>query len=368
MAAAPAPAQAMRSRLAPQAEAAPVAAVEAAEAVSVGMRVAFTVSAPVSVRGGETANIPFLDAAVPTERLWWVQDVSARHPLNAVRLRNTTGHPLPDGLATLYDAEGGAHLGDAEIRMAAPDETRLLGYARDRGVLLTAATRDSERPVRIERRPGVVVVLTLRREETALAVDPRGARGRIAVDLPRRPGAEPRFPVAMEGDFGLRHEATLDGTATTLRFAWEREGRTEMPLWDAGLGDPMRLAWRGFNLDTGLRRLPGGPGNVEEFRAVLERLPADAPGRPLLEDTVRWLEEARRLLEKARDAIRAASLAEAALGRARDAANDRLGPEREEARRRLSAASLEAERTAAEADAWWDAWQRAVGKALAIGG
>jgi hypothetical protein len=286
-----------------------------------------------------------------------------------VRLRNTTGHPLPDGLATLYDAgPGGAHLGDAEIRMAAPGETRLLGYARDRAVLLAAASHGSERPVRIERRPGFVVVLTVRSEETALAVDPRGAPGRLVVDLPRRPGAEPRFPVASEGDFGLRHETALDGAATTLRFAWERGGRTEMPLWDAGLGDPARLDWRRFDLEAGLRRLPGSPGTVENFRAVLERLPADAPGRALLENVVRGLEEARRRLDAARDAIRGAAVAEAALSRARAAAEDRTGPERDEARRRLNRASLDAERAGAAADAAWEAWQRAVGEALALAG
>ncbi|MBD0271102.1 MAG: DUF4139 domain-containing protein [Acetobacteraceae bacterium] len=367
MAAAP-PAQALRMAAGPEAEAPPVAPARTAEAVSVGMRVAFTVPAPVSVRGGETANIPFLDAAVPSERLWWVQDLSARHPLNAVRLRNTTGHPLPDGLATLYDAASGAHLGDAEIRMAAPGETRLLGHARDRGVLLAAAAHTDERPARIERRPGFVVVLTVRREETALAIDPRGAQGRVAVDLPRRPGAEPRFPVAEEGDFGLRHEAVLNGAPATLRFAWEREGRREMPLWDAGLGDPVRLDWRDLGGEDAMRRLPGGPGTVENFRSVLERLPTDAPGRALLEGVVRGLEEARRLLDAARDPVRRAAVARAALDRARQAAEDRSGAEREEARRRLTAASLEFERAGAAADAAWEAWQRKAAEVLALAG
>ena len=43
--------------------------------------------------------------------------------------------------------------------MAAPGETRLLGHARDRGVLLATATHTDERPVRIERRPRFVIVL-----------------------------------------------------------------------------------------------------------------------------------------------------------------------------------------------------------------
>ena len=300
-----------------------------------------------------------------------MQDVAAaaRHPLNAVRIRNTTGHPLPDGLATLYDAAGGgAHLGDAEIRMAAPGETRLLGHARDRGVLLATASAHRERPVRIERRPRFVIVLVGAARGDGADRRPARRPGRMVVDLPRREGAQPRFPVAAEGDFGLRHEATLDGAATTLRFAWERERRREMPLWDPGLGDPMRLAWRSTDVETGLRRLPGGPGTVESFREVLARLPADAPGRALLENVVRGLEEARRRLDAARDAIRGAAVAEAALARARAAVEDRTGPEREEARRRLNRASLDAERAGAAADAAWEAWQRAVGEVLALAG
>ena len=107
---------------------------------------------------------------------------------------------------------------------------------------------------------------------------------------------------------------------------------------------------------------------MESFREVLARLPADAPGRALLENVVRGLEEARRRLDAARDAIRGAAVAEAALARARAAVEDRTGPEREEARRRLNRASLDAERAGAAADAAWEAWQRAVSEVLALAG
>ncbi|MDI3307835.1 MAG: hypothetical protein QJR07_12105 [Acetobacteraceae bacterium] len=185
------------------------------------------------------------------------------------------------------------------------------------------------------------------------------------MDLPRHPGATPRFPVAAEGDFGLRHEAMLDGSATTLRFTWEREGRMEVPLLDPGLGDPILLPWRGLDLEQNLRRLPGGPGSLETLRTVLEKLPADAPGRARLEEVVNALAEARRLLDAARTAIRQYAVAEAALTRARAAVEDRSGAEREDARRRLNRASLDAERAGAAADAAWEAWQRAAQEVLA---
>jgi hypothetical protein len=53
------------------------------------------------------------------------------------------------------------------------------------------------------------------------------------------------------------------------------------------------------------------------------------------------------------------------LGRARAAVEDRTGPAREEARKRLTEASQAAERAGAAADAAWEAWQRAVQAVLA---
>lgn len=341
----------------------PVAALaEAAVEASPG-RIAFALPGPVTIRGGETANLPFLDARLPAERLWWVQDLAARHPLDAVRLTNASGHVLPDGLAALYGAasgmEAGAWLGDAELRAVAPGEQRLLAFARNRDLQLSQAAETSEQPLRVDVRRNLVEVALARREAVALAVEPQGARGRMVIDLPRREGAKPLFAVAAQGEFGLRTETLLDGAATTLRFAWEREAVQRVTLWDPGLGDPEVLPWRGLDLEQGLRRLPGGPGSLETLQALLQRLPTDAPGRERLAGLVAALAEARRLLETARGAIRGAVMAEAALDRARAAVEDRSGPAKEEARRQLNAASLAAGRAGATADAAWEAWQRA---------
>jgi hypothetical protein len=348
--------------------AAPVAVTPAAVAASSAGRVAFTLPAPVSIRTGETANVPFFDAALPAERVWWVQDLSARNPLNAVRLRNASAAVLPDGLATVYGASGaeaGAFLGDAELRAVAPGEARLVAFARDRDVVLSSAGGSSQRPTSVRLRPGVLVVGTTWREESALAVDPHGAKGRLVLDLPRHAGLAPQFSVAGEGDFGLRTEAMLDGSATTLRFAWERQGEAELPLWDTGLGDPQLLRWREVNLEQSLRRLPGGPGTLETLATILERLPADAAGRDKLAALVPAMQRARTLLEAARAAIRQYAVADAALGRARAAAEDRSGAAKEPARQALNRASLEAERAGAAADAAWEAWQAAVQQLLA---
>jgi hypothetical protein len=340
---------------------APPAAGATAEA-SAG-RVAFVLAEPVTIRAGETANVPFLDVRLPAERVWWIQDLNARYPLQAVRIRNASPHTLPDGLATVYGAEGpeaGVFLGDAEIRAMPAGDGRILAFARDRDVQVSQAGSTTEVPVRVALRRGFVAIDTLRREETAIAIDPRGARGTLVIDIPARAGAEPRFTIVSRGDFGLRHEAVLDGSAQTLRLPFERTIRQDIPLYDTSLGEPMLLRWQQFDVEQNLRRLPGGPGTMERLQEILARTPESVPGRADLAAVVEAMRDLRRLLDEARLRARAYRSADQALARARQAAEDRTGPEQQEARRRLNQASREADTAGAAADQAWEAWQRGV--------
>jgi hypothetical protein len=326
-------------------------------------RVAFVLAEPVTIHSGETANVPFLDVRLPAERVWWIQDLNASSPLQAVRLRNASQHTLPDGLATVYGAEGteaGVFLGDAEIRAMPAGDGRILAFGRDRDVQVAQTAATNERITAIAVRRGFVRVEMQRVEETALAIDPHGTRGMVVVDMPARPGATPRFPVVSQGDFGLRYETVLEGGPQTLRLAYERPVRQDMPLWDAGLGEPILLRWQNFDLERNLRRLPGGPGTMERLQEVLARTPEDTPGRADLAAVVEAMGELRRLLDDARLKQRAYQSADQALGRARQAAEDRTGSELQEARRRLNAASREADQAGTAADQAWEAWQRAV--------
>lgn len=340
------------------------------QAAATAGRVAFVLGEPVTIRAGETANVPFLDARLPAERVWWVQDLAARNPLSALRLRNALPTALPDGLATVYGAEGseaGAFLGDAEIRTMAVGDTRLLAFARDRDVQFTTATSSTDRVVRVTKARGVVRLEVARTEEIAIALDPREGRGPLVIDLPRRTGAVPRFPVVSEGDYGLRTESALAAAPVTLRFPFERQVGQDVPLWDPGLGDLVLLRWREFDLEQNQRRLPGGPGTLENLQAILGRTAAETPGRAELAATVEGLQSVRRLLDELRTRVRVWRVSEAGLTRARQAVEDRTGAELAEARRRLNQASRETETAASAADTAWEAWLRAVQALLARG-
>jgi len=353
--AAPAPAQA-------QAPPPPAPLAQAVAESSAGS-VAFTLPSPVSLRASETANLPFLDAALPTEQLWWVQGTGARHPLNAARIRNTTGSTLPDGLVAVW--AGPAFVGDAELRALNDGETRLLAYAQDRDVAISFSRTQNTRTTRISTARGVVLVEGEEELVWSMALAPRGGHGVVVVDMPRIAGWTQHFAVAAEGDFGLRHEARLEGQDVTWRFPYLRPARVETPVWDPGLGSPAVLGWRGLNIDIDSRRLPGGIGTLERLSELLARVAPETPGRPALAGLVTGMAELRRLLDLATGAIRESVAAEAALARARTAADDRTGSEREEARRQLNRASQNAERTGAAADSAWRVWLDAAQALLA---
>ena len=342
----------------PEVAAPPLADLPEAAASAVSGRLAYQLPASVSLPAGSTANLPFLDAELPAERLWWLPGPNARHPLNAIRLRNTTTNPLPDGMAALFGP--GGFLGDAELRWLPPGESRLLGYARDREITTNVSENRRETPIAVVNRRAAVEVTLLLREETAIALAPGTATGPLVIDLPRRPGAEPRFPVAAEGDFGLRVEATLTGAPMTLRYGWERQQTRRVPLWDGALGEPLRLDWRNVDLEGGYAGLPGGPRALNQLTTLLRDWPATAPGRPGLERTIALLQDARQKLDAARAAVARAGVGQVALERARQAAEDRSGPAREDARRQLNTASLAAEEAGRAADAAWLAWRGAV--------
>lgn len=357
---APAPASA------PVMEAAPAAPPVAAEA-SLG-RVAFVLVDPVTIQAGETANVPFLDMRLPADRVWWVQDLAVRHPLQALRLRNAADHPLPPGLATIYGSQGAetdGFLGDAQLPGMPAGATRLLAFGRDQGVQLTAARDDRTEPTGVTFRRGAVLVAQRAVHRLRLAVDGGAQRGTLVLDLPTRRGETPQFRPVAEGDFGLRVEVTLEGAAAEHGFEWERRSTRTIPLWDPALPEPLPPIWRDLTLDRDTARLPGGTDRLAALREVLERLPADADGRAGLEGLITAYAEALRLMDAFRTAARDHAAAEAALLRARRALEDRTGAEREPARVALNAASLAAERSGRAADAAWTAWRNAAQRVVA---
>lgn len=104
-----------------------------AQGASVGEQYAYNIAIPVTLPRQQAAMIPIVAQDIGGDKvLLYNADTDPKFPLDAVRLRNTTGLHLKGGPVTLFD--GGTYAGDARMEDVSPGETRLISYAVDLSV------------------------------------------------------------------------------------------------------------------------------------------------------------------------------------------------------------------------------------------
>jgi len=97
---------------------------------AVGELFQYDITAPVSLPRQKSALLPIVSAEVGAEKVSiYNEAVDARHPLNGLRLHNTSTLHLMQGPITVFDE--GAYAGDALIDDLPPGDKRLLSYALD---------------------------------------------------------------------------------------------------------------------------------------------------------------------------------------------------------------------------------------------
>jgi hypothetical protein len=136
----------------------------------------------------KSAMLPIVNDSVEVERLSiYNESVLASHPLNGVRMKNTSGKHLLQGPLTVMDQ---GYAGDARIDDLSPGQARLLSYGVDLETLATAkqmSTAVSVTTARIFK--GSLVVE--RRVETSksYALENKGAKDKaIIIEHPVRAG------------------------------------------------------------------------------------------------------------------------------------------------------------------------------------
>lgn len=111
----------------------------AATAEDIGELFQYTVGS-VTLPRQQSAMIPIVTDEIEAERVSiYNASVLANNPLNGARLKNTTGKHLLNGPVTIFD--GGGYGGDARIDNIPPEQNRLLSYAIDLKVHVSAANR-----------------------------------------------------------------------------------------------------------------------------------------------------------------------------------------------------------------------------------
>jgi hypothetical protein len=107
-----------------------IAAPSLAQADNVGELFQYAIATPVDLPRQQSAMLPIVNEQVAAEKVSiYNQGVQPKHPLNGLRLKNTTDLHLMQGPITVFD--GGAYAGDAKIEDLQPGTERLVSYALD---------------------------------------------------------------------------------------------------------------------------------------------------------------------------------------------------------------------------------------------
>jgi len=101
-----------------------------AQAADVGELFQYVIGAPVTLGRQRSAMLPIVQESVQGEKVSiYNPAVHAKHPLNGLKLKNSTSLHLMQGPITVFD--GGAYAGDAQIEDMPPGGERLISYALD---------------------------------------------------------------------------------------------------------------------------------------------------------------------------------------------------------------------------------------------
>lgn len=101
-----------------------------AQAGDVGEMFRYNIATPVKVQRSGSAMLPIVNESVDGEKVSiYNQSTHVKHPLNGLRLKNTTDLHLMQGPITVFD--DGAYAGDAQIQDLPPKSERLISYAMD---------------------------------------------------------------------------------------------------------------------------------------------------------------------------------------------------------------------------------------------
>ena len=192
----------------------------------------YPVATPVSVKRGQSALVPILDATVESEMICVYNEAKmANHPLLVWRVRNTTGVALEQGPVTLTD--GDRYLGEGLMRFTGVGDHVELPYALEFGILIKREeTRAQRQPWQIvfkapHKRAEVrwAEVTTHRytleshiARSTSIQIERRTPPHRDYVDSPP--------PISTEQDHA-RWLVAVPGNATEQLTLQEREIQTE---------------------------------------------------------------------------------------------------------------------------------------------
>jgi len=130
--------------------------VAAAAGSEVGELFQYAIAEPVTIGRQQSAMIPIINQELEGEKVsLFTESVHEKHPMNGLRLVNTTGLHLAGGAITVFD--GGVYAGDALLESLPPEEERFIGYAVDLGVEVAVERASTEKQMTLSVDNGVLI-------------------------------------------------------------------------------------------------------------------------------------------------------------------------------------------------------------------
>lgn len=115
----------------------------AAQGGKVGELFQYAMEQPVSIGRQQSAMIPIVNQAIEGQKVSiYNASVNSDHPLNGLKLKNSTPLHLMGGAITVFD--GNVYAGDALIDDLPPGDERLISYAVDLGVRVDSESQSKE--------------------------------------------------------------------------------------------------------------------------------------------------------------------------------------------------------------------------------
>jgi hypothetical protein len=100
----------------------------------------YHIATPVKLQRSQSAMLPIVNESVEGEKVSIYSEAThVKHPLNGLKLKNTTELHLMQGPITVFD--DGAYAGDAQIQALQPGTTRLISYAMDLDTEVAPSTK-----------------------------------------------------------------------------------------------------------------------------------------------------------------------------------------------------------------------------------
>ena len=160
----------------------------AAQGGQVGELFQYAIDKPVTLPRQQSAMLPILNQQVNGERYsLFNEGTDPKHPLNAVKLKNSSALHLMQGPITVFDA--GTYAGDAQITDLAPGAEQLVTYAMDLDTEVQAVPGSSPVSlvsVRISK--GIFLYTSKAQQERVYTIKNNGTKNRtVLIEHPYQP-------------------------------------------------------------------------------------------------------------------------------------------------------------------------------------